>query len=73
MVRRNREVVMLSERERRALQEIEQQISAEDARFAASMQRPLWDRHYRLAMDAASSRTRRPARKTIRRLRWLAP
>jgi hypothetical protein len=35
---------MLSERERRVLQEIEQQISGEDPRFAASMQRSLSDR-----------------------------
>jgi hypothetical protein len=38
---------MLSERERRALQEIEQRTSDEDPRFAASMQRPLSDRAYR--------------------------
>jgi hypothetical protein len=38
---------MLSERERRVLQEIEQMISGEDPRFAASMQRTLSDRDYR--------------------------
>ena len=38
---------MLSKRERRVLQEIEQMISGEDPRFAASMQRTLSDRDYR--------------------------
>ena len=39
---------MLSEREIRALQKIEQQISEEDPRFAATMRRPLPSRRYRL-------------------------
>jgi hypothetical protein len=40
---------MLSERERRALQEIEHRVAETDPRFAAAMRRPMPAREYRAA------------------------